>query len=140
MQMKISGACHCGYITVEGEADPEKVSICHCTDCQTGTGSAFRVSIPIPGASFNMTGVPTAYVKTTADSGNPRVQAFCPKCGSPIYSTTPGEGKQASYMVRVGILAQRDQLAPKRQNWFRSARPWVTALGGLPKNEKQAPP
>ena len=97
-------------ITIEGEADPEKVTICHCTDCQTGTGSAFRVSVPVPGSTFKMTGQPTNYLKTTADSGNPRVQAFCPKCGSPIYSTTPGEGQQASYMVRVGILRQRDQL------------------------------
>jgi hypothetical protein len=31
--MKVTGACHCGTITIEGEADPEKVSICHCTDC-----------------------------------------------------------------------------------------------------------
>ena len=138
--MKITGSCHCGFIKIEGEADPEKVSICHCTDCQTGTGSAFRVSVPIPGAQFNMTGEPTGYVKTTADSGNPRVQAFCPTCGTPIYSTSPGDGVRPSYMVRVGILDQRDQLAPKRENWFRSARPWVTALGGLPKNEKQAPP
>ena len=103
--MKINGACHCGTITIEGEADPEKVTICHCTDCQTGTGSAFRVSVPIPGDAFKMTGQPTNYLKTTADSGNPRVQAFCGKCGSPIYSTSPGEGQQASYMVRVGILA-----------------------------------
>jgi hypothetical protein len=137
--MKINGACHCGYITIEGEADPAKVGICHCTDCQTGTGSAFRVSIPVPGDTFKMSGQPTSYVKTTADSGNPRVQAFCPKCGSPIYSTTPGEGKQASYMVRVGILKQRDQLTPKRQSWYRSARPWLAELAGIPKNEKGAP-
>ena len=136
--MKISGACHCGYITIEAEADPDKVSICHCTDCQTGTGSAFRVSVPVAGDSFKMKGEPTSYVKTTAESGRPRVQAFCPKCGSPIYSTTPGEGRQASYMVRVGILHQRDHLAPKRQNWFRSARAWVGGLGALPQNEKQA--
>jgi hypothetical protein len=31
--MKIDGACHCGYIRVEGEADPEKTTVCHCTDC-----------------------------------------------------------------------------------------------------------
>jgi hypothetical protein len=136
--MKIHGACHCGAITVEGEADPEKVTICHCTDCQTGTGSAFRISVPVPGTSFKMTGQPAKYLKTTADSGNPRVQAFCPACGSPIYSTSPGEVVQPSYMVRVGILRQRDQLAPKRQNWFRSARPWVTTLDGVPKNEKEA--
>jgi len=136
--MHIDGSCHCGFIKIEGEADPEKVQVCHCTDCQTGTGSAFRISIPVPGASFKMTGQPTSYVKTTADSGRPRVQAFCPKCGSPIYSTTPGDGVQPSYTVRVGILRQRDQLAPRRQQWFRSARPWVTELASVPKSEKQS--
>ena len=136
--MRINGSCHCGAITIEGEADPEKVGICHCTDCQTGTGAAFRVSVPVPGETFKMTGQPTSYLKTTADSGNHRVQTFCPKCGSPIYSTTPGEGKQAIYIVRVGILEQRDQLTPKRQSWFRSARPWVTGLDAIHKNQKGA--
>jgi hypothetical protein len=136
--MRIDGSCHCGFITIEGEADPGKVQICHCTDCQTGTGSAFRISIPVPGASFKMTGQPTTYLKNTADSGRPRVQAFCGKCGSPIYSTTEGDGVQPSYTVRVGILRQRDQLAPRRQQWFRSARPWVTELASVPKSEKQS--
>jgi hypothetical protein len=40
-------------------------------------------------------------------------------------------------MVRVGILRQRDQFAPRRQNWFRSALPWVTGLAALHKSEKQ---
>ena len=135
--MKIDGACSCGSIRIEGEADPGTVSICHCTDCQTGTGTAFRVSIPVKGDSFKVSGQPTIYIKTTADSGNPRAQAFCGKCGSPLYSTTPGEGQQAMYIVRVGILKQRDQLEPKRQIWWRSARPWVTGLDGIRKIEKQ---
>ena len=135
--MRVEGACHCGGITVQGEADPERVSICHCTDCQTRTGTAFAVSVPVPGPTFRMTGQPTTYLKTTADSGKPRIQAFCSKCGSQIYSTTPGEGVQPSYTVRVGMLKQRDQLMPKRQNWFRSARAWVTGMDAIPKNEKQ---
>ena len=137
--MKISGACHCGFIALEGEADPERVNICHCTDCQTRTGSAFGVSVAVPGNAFKMTGQPTTYLKTTAESGKPRLQAFCPKCGSQIYSTTPGDGVQPSYAVRVGMLAQRDQLIPKRQNWFRSARSWVTDIDAIAKNQKQAP-
>ncbi len=137
--MKVNGSCHCGFITLEGEADPERVSICHCTDCQTRTGSAFGVSVPVRGDTLKMTGQPTTYLKTTADSGRPRLQAFCPRCGSQIYSTTPGDGVQPSYTVRVGMLKQRDQLVPKRQNWFRSARSWVTSMDAIPKNEKQAP-
>jgi len=34
-------------------------------------------------------------------------------------------------------LRQRDQLPPKRQIWWRSARPWVTGLDAVPKVEKQ---
>lgn len=135
--MKIDGACHCGGITIEGEVDPATVSICHCTDCQTSSGGAFRVSVPVPGTTFKMTGKPANYLKTTADSGNPRLQAFCPTCGSSIYSTSPGDGPQAAYMVRVGILRQRDQLVPKRQIWFRSARDWLAGLDGIRKVEKQ---
>ena len=88
--------------------------------------------------TFRITGQPATYLKTTAESGNPRLQAFCPRCGSPIYSTSPGEGQQASYMVRVGILRQRRDFVPRRQNWFRSALPWVNSLATLQRNEKQA--
>lgn len=135
--MKVDGTCHCGFITIEAEIDPEKVTVCHCTDCQSGTGSAFRVSVPAPGATFKLTGQPATYVRT-AESGNRRAQTFCPRCGSPIYSTTSGDGPQAFYMLRVGILRQRDQLIPRRQIWFRSAQSWIADLAGLPKDEKQA--
>jgi hypothetical protein len=74
--MKINGSCHCGFITIEGEADPERVAICHCTDCQTRTGSAFGVIVPVPGNTFKMRGQPTTYLKTTAESGNLRLQTF----------------------------------------------------------------
>jgi hypothetical protein len=136
--MKVQGACHCGYIKFEAEADPAKAGICHCTDCQTSTGSVFRTNVPIPGKDFKMlSGTPTLYVKTTAESGNPRAQAFCPKCGTPIYSTTPGDGPKEAYMVRIGTLAQRSQFVPKKQNWFRSAQPWLAQLASIPRNEKQ---
>jgi len=31
--MKVQGACHCGRIKYEAEVDPERVSLCNCTDC-----------------------------------------------------------------------------------------------------------
>ena len=72
--MKIDGACHCGLITYEADIDPEQVRVCHCTDCQSLTGSAFRVVVPVPADKFSMSGEPTAYIKT-AESGARRVQA-----------------------------------------------------------------
>jgi hypothetical protein len=37
--MKIDGGCHCGTVTYRADIDPGQVSVCHCTDCQTLTGS-----------------------------------------------------------------------------------------------------
>jgi hypothetical protein len=134
--MKVDGQCLCGGIKIEAEADPEKTVVCHCTDCQTGTASAFRVSVPVSGESFIMTGKPAVYIRTTAESGRPRAQAFCPTCGTPFYATTPGEEKQPVYMLRVGVLRQREAFTPRRQIWCRSAREWTQHLDALPKAEK----
>jgi hypothetical protein len=134
--MKITGGCHCGYITYEADVDADKVSICHCTDCQTLSGSPFRASVPAPDQAFRIiSGEPAIYVKT-GESGNKRVQAFCPRCGSPIYATAPGDGPK-TYNIRVGTVRQRDQLTPKRQIWGRSRQRWLADLAAIPGVEKQ---
>ena len=133
--MKIDGACHCGLITYEAEIDPEKVRVCHCTDCQSLTGSAFRVVVPVPADKFSLSGEPTVYVKTT-ESGARLVQTFCPRCGSPIYGV-PADAPGASYFIRVGTIRQRNELPPKVQIWTRSAQPWVEELASGPRIEKQ---
>src|SRR5215510_302316 len=88
--MKVDGSCHCGTIRFEAEIDPNKVVLCHCTDCQTLSGTAFRTVVPAIAGTFRLlSGAPTVYVKT-GESGNKREQTFCPDCGTPIYSATVG--------------------------------------------------
>src|SRR5438876_7921589 len=90
MAMKVTGRCHCGQISFEAEIDPTQVRICHCTDCQTLTGTAFRTTVPsLPGTFVLRSGTPKIYIKT-AESGNKRAHAFCPECGTPIYAAAPG--------------------------------------------------
>jgi hypothetical protein len=135
--MKIDGGCHCGYITYEAEVDPERVSICHCSDCQMLTGTVFRTSIRATDGTFKiLSGEPTVYVKI-AESGSKRAQAFCPRCGSPIYAAPAEEGPK-TYNIRLGTARQRDQLVPKVQLWCRSAQPWLGGLDAIRKVEKQA--
>jgi hypothetical protein len=135
--MKVDGQCHCGEIAFEAEIDPKTVSICHCADCQTLTGTAFRISVPVPAAQFHLRrGTPKSYVKQTAESGNPRRQAFCGTCGTPIYASA-ADDNPPSYMLRVGAITQRAELTPHRQIWRRSALDWVDGMADLPANEKQ---
>lgn len=128
--MQVQGRCHCGAIAYQAELDPADVSICHCTDCQTLSGSSYRVSVPAPAATFRLlSGTPRSYIKTAA-SGNRRSQAFCADCGTPVWSAaiehTP------AYSLRVGCLTQRAQLPPQKQKWCDSAMPWSADIARLP--------
>lgn len=122
--MKVHGGCHCGAIRFEAEIDPEKVRICHCTDCQHLSGTAFRVAVRVPEGQFTLLeGSPKHYVKT-AESGAPRAQAFCADCGTPLFAASTSEGPK-SFGLRVGALDQRAQLIPKREIWCRSRLAWL---------------
>lgn len=133
--MKVHGSCHCRSITYEAEVDPGRVAICHCSDCQALTGSAYRVSVPVQIADFTLlAGTPKIYVKT-GDSGARRAQAFCPDCGSPLY--TYALDNPVAYGLRTGCIAERDQLVPRKQKWCRSALSWTMHIDGIPKSERE---
>ena len=135
-KMKIDGTCHCGNITYDAEIDPANVLVCHCTDCQTMSGSAFRTVVLVAEDKFNLqSGKLKSYIKT-AESGNQREQTFCPECGSPLYSTSVGTGPRV-LGLRLGTSRQRDQLQPRKQYWTRSAQQWTQNLGSVPNIEAQ---
>lgn len=134
--MKIDGGCHCGHISFEAEIDPEKVVVCHCTDCQTMSGGAFRsVAFSAMDGFKLLSGELKIYVKT-AESGTHRQQSFCPECGTPIYATSVKDGPK-NYGIRVGAIRQRAKLVPKFQIWTRSAQHWLSDLENIKKLEQQ---
>lgn len=134
--MKVDGACHCGAIAFEAEIDPARVSICHCADCQTLSGSPYRASVAVLPADFQLLrGTPKVYVKV-ADSGARRAQAFCGECGAPLYATS-ADDPQALRNVRIGAVRQRDSLPPQRQIWTASRQRWADDIGSLPGTARQ---
>lgn len=99
------------------------------------TGSAFRVFVPAPKEVFSLlTGQPKIYVMT-AESGARRAHAFRPDCGTPVYSSAIND--PPAYSLRVGCLAQRALLPPKKQIWCRSALGWSMDLRQVPRVDKQ---
>jgi hypothetical protein len=129
--MHIDVQCHCGLLTYEAEIDPERVSICHCMDCQMLTGSPYRVTVICSGEHLHITaGTPKIYAKT-GDNGRTRFQYFCAECGSPLFTSGEADGPD-DCGIRWGSIRQRDRLKPARQIWCRSAAPWACDLKGLP--------
>ena len=133
--MRIEGACHCGAIAYEAEVDPATVRICHCTDCQTMSGSLFRANISAARDTFRLVrGTPKIYVKT-ADSGNGRAQAFCPDCGTGLWATSPDD--TGPFGLRVGTVKQRASFRPVQQIWCASELPWTSDVPGLARRDGQ---
>ncbi|MEM8973072.1 MAG: GFA family protein [Pseudomonadota bacterium] len=130
--MKVDGRCLCGSVTFEAHVDPATAAICHCTDCQQNSGTAYGVVVRVVDNQFTcLSGTIKSFVKT-ADSGNKRALGFCPECGTRIFGR-PVEDPKAHFSLRVGNLNQREQLVPQRQIWCRSAQPWTQDLSGIPK-------
>ena len=127
-RIQIDGACHCGRVTYQAEVDPDRVVICHCTDCQTISGAPYRVNVPVLSDRFRLRGEPKTYVKQ-GDSGDEVTTAFCPDCGAALYSSK-GE-KPAFLNLRLGAVKQRARLAPKAQGFCRSALPWAMDITGV---------
>lgn len=135
--MNIEGRCHCGEISFSAEVIPDQVIVCHCSDCQSLSGSPYRTIIPAVEGTFQIeSGNPKIYVKT-AEDGAKRAQAFCPECGSPIYAAPVGEAALQFIGIRVGLIKQKDQLIPNKQIWCRSSLGWVQDLADVPKLEMQ---
>jgi hypothetical protein len=127
--MHIDGACHCGRISFTAQIDPERVMLCHCSDCQVLSGAPFRAVVAVPIERFTVRGEPKQYVKVAA-SGNRRAQVFCPDCGTPLYATAPEN--PTAVIVRLGCVTQRAVLKPAVQIWQHSALPWLSDLEGIP--------
>jgi len=79
-------------------------------------------------------GQPKIYVKT-AESGAKRAQAFCPECGTSIYSAAASEPE--TFNIRLGTVRQRRELRPKSQGWCRSALDWAMDLHSIKQFSKQ---
>jgi len=132
--MNIDGARHCGRIRYEARIDPAKVILCHCTDCQTVSGAAYRANVPALAANFTLHGAPKTYEKVAA-SGNRMVLAFCENCGTALYSSRAEN--PIVYNLRLGAVAQRAQLTPKAQYWCASAMSWAMDISRIPQSPDQ---
>ena len=123
---QIVGGCLCGKVRYSSDADPVFVGVCHCTDCQKFSGSAFAAVVGVPEAAFSVQGKLATYSKT-GDTGKSVERRFCPECGSSIVEATatmPGIA-----MINSGTLDDASWVKPSMQIFCDSAHPWVQ-LGG----------
>ncbi len=79
--MAITGGCQCGAIRYELLAPPDRVSICHCRDCQMGAGAPMVAWAVMPKDRLViLKGAPN-----TVNSSGDSFRQFCGRCGTGLF-------------------------------------------------------
>jgi hypothetical protein len=131
------GGCGCGAVTYRLTDAPMIVHCCHCSWCQTETGSAFVLNAVIERDRLEVEGEPEA-VMTPSASGKGQEIFRCPKCRVALWSHYGSAGRKAAF-VRVGTMASPGDCPPDVHIFTSTKLPWVTLPEGAPAYEEFYP-
>jgi hypothetical protein len=135
--MKLDGGCLCGKVRYAAEAEPIFVGVCHCTNCQKGSGTAFNAVVAVPKPALSLTGTLSTY-EGRGDTGNAIYKRFCPECGSPVAEEAAIMADVV--MIPVGTLDDPSAVQPTMQIYCDSAQPWALLEGGIQRFPKMPMP
>ena len=125
---QIAGGCLCGKVRYSATGDPVFVGVCHCTDCQKFTGSAFAIVVALPKSALAIQG-PVSTFDKTGDTGKATHRSFCPQCGSSVFDSA--DVMPDVVMIEAGTLDDSSWVKPAMQIYCDSAQPWVHLQGEM---------
>jgi hypothetical protein len=127
----LEGGCACGLVRYRLTDAPMFVHCCHCSCCQTETGSAFVLNALIESDRVELLEGAPAPVLTPSESGRGQQIWRCPDCRVALWSNYGGS-VDALRFVRIGTLDTPSALAPDVHIYTRSKLPWVQLPDGVP--------
>lgn len=120
----LEGGCACGSVRYRLGSAPMFVHCCHCSCCQTETGSAFVINALIEADRVEtLKGAPEPVMIPT-ESGRGQQVWRCPDCRVALWSNYGGAVDLLRF-VRVGTLDRPAALEPDIHIYTRSKLPWV---------------
>lgn len=116
------GGCLCGAVRYRLVEDPIGLHVCHCTNCQKITGSAFITCMPVHRRALELVRGSTQLFAFTTIDGLAKREQRCAACGSCLW----GEIADLPLLaLQAGTLDDTSWLRPIAHIWTRSAQPWI---------------
>jgi hypothetical protein len=133
----MAGGCACGAIRYEITSFPLLLYSCNCTNCQTASGSAFALNMPVATGDFRvLQGEPKGWHRLSP-SGAEVASWFCGDCGTRIYGSR--KSRPQSMNPRAGTLDDTGWLIPAGHIFMSSAQPWIQPAAGVDCYESEPP-
>jgi len=127
--LPLIGGCSCEGVRYEILSFPLLLYTCSCTDCQTTTGSAFALNMPVATKSFRLIkGEPKGWHRTST-SGADSTSWFCGTCSARIFGSR--KSRPDSVNVRAGTLDQTRWLIPIAHMFRSSSQGWIDPAAGV---------
>ena len=135
-----TASCLCGQLKVTTKGpDPQRISLCHCKNCQKQTGSAFSIQATFPkeqvtidGKStelrFPIAGAPPVPYRNCSRTGV--TFHFCPECGSTLHyvlDETPD-----NIGIKTGTFTDPTFPPPMISGFEEYRFPWALNVSALP--------
>ena len=114
--------CACGQLVATTTAEPVRVSICHCLECQRRTGSVFAAQARFRAASVQVAGESNVFTRV-GDEGGKISFRFCPNCGSTVWYTLDAQPEIVA--IPVGAFADPGFPVPVHSFYESRRHGWV---------------
>ena len=125
-QKMITGGCLCGSVKYEIHSEPLTVYACHCSDCQTASGSSFVLAMRVPPNSVIVTqGEPLETIRPREDGRKKKIFR-CPECLSALWGEKIDSPQYST--VYVGTLDDSKEYEPVGHIWISDAQEWIKFL------------
>jgi hypothetical protein len=137
MTESYTGGCACGAIRYEARGAPMFANHCQCRDCQkrSGTGHGSYLTFPRR-ADVTITGEAKTW-RVVADSGNEKIDAFCPTCGTPVWLAFAAMPDLIA--VPAGSLDDPGLFAPQAVTYRLRGHDWDRLDPAVPGFERMPP-
>ncbi len=119
----LEGGCQCGAIRYEVVGTPVRLVVCHCTDCQRQSSSAFGMTMVVNEEDFRLIKGELKTFTSKSDAGRAKLGALCTECGTRIYHKP--EWRKGTVSVKPGTLDDTSWLNPEMHLWTCHKQPWV---------------
>jgi hypothetical protein len=124
--------CSCGNLSVTVNAEPIRISVCHCRACQRRTGSPFGQQARFARAGAEFHGASRLYTRS-GDSGRTITFHFCDRCGSTVYYEL--EALPEVIAIPVGGFADPAFPPPRVSVYDDCRHPWVALPDGCERTD-----
>ena len=126
----LRGKCECGAVQYTVADEFLYAMNCHCSNCRSSTGSAFKALGGIEREKLRVDDGSGALLVYGEDDAN---HTRCAACGSLLYSVV----RDGAYVhVALGSLVDAPRIRPTKHIFVGSKAPWFEITDDLPQHEE----